>query len=166
MREGTEKFNDEAKGGYSYAEKLALVAQEAMDPSEIGLETAAQARAKIVDKPPALMKLSDFVTFEASVVPPQLRAHWAYQDLTIKPENMKAWEADWCEQHKNEYAIQGLLHSGGLAAQVGQLFTDPILGFCEMLRKAAELLEKKYEELKKTDPNPIITRDEATKESS
>ena len=167
MREGTDKYDDSNKGGYSYAEKLALAAQGHMDPQEIGLppEEAGQKAAidELDGKKPELMKLGDFVTFEASVVPIQLRAHWALQDLKIQPENPKGWEADWCEEHKAEVAIQGLLHSGGLAARIGQLFTDPILGFVQLMRKSADILEEKYNELKQTDPNPIVTREEAAK---
>lgn len=164
MREGTSKYDDKDKGGYDYAEKLRLVAAGQMDPTEIGLppeEAGQKAALNELDDKPKVMKLGDFVTFEASVVPPQLRAHWARQDLKIQPDNPKGWESDWCEQHKDEHAIQGLLHSGALAAKIGQLFKDPILGFVTMLRQSADILEQKYNELKKTDPNPIITRDEA-----
>ncbi len=164
MREGTDKYDDKANGGYSYPEKLAMAAQGLLDPTEIGLppdEAGQKAALNELDDKPKLMKLGDFATIELSVVPPQLRAHWAYQDLAIKPDNMKEYEANWCEEHKNEYAIQGLLHSGSLAARVGQLFTDPIIGFVELMHKCADILEQKYNELKKTDPNPIITRDEA-----
>ena len=164
MREGTGKYDDREQGGYSYGEKLKLVAAGQMDPQEIGLppeEAGQKAAIDELDNKPKLLKLGDFVTFEASVVPPQLRAHWARQELAIQPDNPKGWEADWCEEHKNEFAVQGLLHSGAMAARVGQLFADPILGFVEMMRKAADILEQKYNELKQTDPNPIITRDEA-----
>lgn len=164
MREGTGKYDDSDKGGYSYGEKLRLVAAGQMDPQEIGLppDLAGQKAAiDELDQKPKLLKLGDFLTVEMSVVPPQLRAHWECQDLKIKPDNPKEWEAKWCEDHKNEYAIQGLLHSGALISRAGQLFSDPILGFVEMLRKYADLVEQKYNELKQTDPNPIITRDEA-----
>ena len=167
MREGTDKYDDSKEGGYSYAEKLALAAQGHMDPQEIGLppEEAGQKAAidELDGKKPEILKLGDFMTIEMSVVPPQLRAHWAFQDLAIKPDNQKGWEANWCEEHKNEFAIQGRLHSGGLVAQVGQLFTDPILGFVQLLKTYATLVEDKYNELKQTDPNPIVTREEAAK---
>ncbi len=163
-----DKYDDSKEGGYSVAEKLAMVAQEQMDPAELGLPDAKAAKNIITgeNEKPEVMKLGDFVTFEASVVPPRLRAHWAYQDLEVKPGNQKDWEANWCEEHKDEYAIQGLLHSGAMAARVGQLFRDPILGFCELMRKNAQILEDKYNELKKTDPNPIVTRDETAKAQS
>jgi hypothetical protein len=169
MREGTDKYDDSKDGGYSYGEKLKMAAEGMLDPQEIGLpkDDAGIKAAQNELKPPTVMKLGDFVTFEASVVPPQLRAHWAWQDLAVKPsEHMKAWEAEWCADHKNEHAIQGLLHSGALAAKVGQLFTDPILGFVDLMRKAADILEQKYKELKENDPNPIITRDEAAQEEA
>jgi hypothetical protein len=170
MREGTDKYDDTEKGGYSYPEKLAMVAAEQMDPQEIGLppnedgnpKGARAAQEELEDKP-KIPKLGDFVTFEASIVPPALRAHWARQDLAIQPDNARVWEAEWCEEHKNEFAIQAMLHSGAMAARIGQLFSDPILGFVELMRKSADILEEKYNELKKTDPNPIITREEANK---
>jgi hypothetical protein len=166
MRSGTDKWDDTKDGGYSYQEKLNLVAQGAMDPQEIGLppeDAGIKAANEELNPKPKVLKLGDFVTVEASVVPPQLRAHWERQDLAIQPDNPKAWEAEWCETHKNEYAVQGLLTSGTLAARVGQIFSDPILGFVEILRKYADILEQKYNELKQTDPNPIITRDEVAK---
>ncbi len=163
-----DKYDDSAEGGYSVAEKLGMVAMEQMDPAELGLPDAKAAKQIISGEnaKPEVMKLGDFVTFEASVVPPRLRAHWALQDLAVKPDNPKDWEATWCEEHANEFAVQGLLHSGAMAAKIGQLFKDPILGFCEMLRKAAQILEDKYNELKETDPNPIITRDQAAETKS
>ena len=163
MREGTEKYDDRDKGGYSYAEKLKLVAAGHMDPKEIGLPPETEGQKAAIDEldgKPKLLKLGDFLTIEMSVVPPRLRAHWALQDLAIKPDNPKEWEANWCEEHKNEFAVQGMLHSGAMISRAGQLFSDPILGFVEMLRKYADTLEAKYNELKQTDPNPIITRDE------
>jgi hypothetical protein len=166
MREGTDKYDDTDKGGYSYAEKLALASQGLLDPQEIGLppeDAGIKAAQEELHPKPKALKLGDFVTVEASVVPPQIRARWERQDLAVQPDNSKAWEADWCEQHKNEFAIQGLLTSGFLAAKVGQIFSDPILGFVQLLRNYADLLEHKYNELKQTDPNPIMSREEYLK---
>ena len=168
MPEGTDKYDDKAKGGYSYAEKLAAVANDMMDPKEIGMSSAQEAQLKMLDQKPAEPKLGDFITFEASVVPPALRAHWARQDLKVVPTGItaKEWEQNWIKEHEGEFAIQGRLHSGTMAARVGQIFKDPILGFVELMRNAADILEQKYNELKANDPNPIITRDQKTPEKS
>jgi hypothetical protein len=163
-KDGTNKYDDSETGGYSYAEKLALVAQGLMDPTSIGLPPGDAGHKLALDeltgeeKPTP--KLADYVTFEASTVPIELRAHWARQDLKVVPTGVTAreWEANWIAEHKNEFTIQATLHSGYLMSQVGQTFTDPILGFCELMRKAADLLEAKYNELKQTDPSPIVFR--------
>jgi hypothetical protein len=164
MREGTEKYDDSAQGGYSYAEKLALAAQGLMDPQEIGLppDDAGQKRAlqEISGDEELKPKLGDFVTFEASVVPIQLRAHWARQDLKVVPSGVTAreWEEEWIKEHKHEWAVQGSLHSGTCHATLQRIYADPIIGFVEMMRQAADLLQAKYEDLKRTDPRPIIYR--------
>jgi hypothetical protein len=164
MRTGTDKYDDSKSGGYSYADKLEMVAKEWMAPEEIGLTSHDEARQEIagVEKEPQQPKLGDFVTFEASIVPPSLLAHWAYQEQKLKLplKDQREWEAKWCEEHSGEFQVQAILHTGTLMARSGQTYADPILGFCEQLHKAATLLEAKYNELKKTDPNPIITRDE------
>jgi len=171
MREGTDKYDDRDKGGYSYTEKLSLAAQGLMDPQSIGLppEEAGQKAAiqEITGQEQPGPKLGDFVTFEASIVPLELRAHWARQDLKVVPTGFVAreWEQKWIEEHKDEYASQGSLHSGTCHATLQRLYSDPILGFVEMMRQAADLLEAKYEELKRNDPNPIITRTDQAKAS-
>jgi hypothetical protein len=160
MREGTDKYDDGSKGGYSYTEKLALVAQDMMAPTEIGLTSREEAIKEITGEEDPGIKLGDFITFEASVIPNELRAHWARQDLKVAPTGVTAqeWEAAWIEEHKNEFAIQGTVHSGTCHATVQRMYTDPILGFCDMMKNTATMLETKYEEIKKNDPNPIITR--------
>lgn len=157
------QYDDSAKGGYTYEEKLGLVAQGGMDPKTIGLSSAEDAKNIILGQDKPEPKLGDFFALEASVVPIALRARWARQDLKIQPENPRGWEADWCEQHKNEHSIQSQFRCGSMAAVFGQTYTDPILGFIEIMRKAATLLEVKYAELKANDPYPIITRDEVMK---
>lgn len=158
----TNQYDDAAKGGYSYEEKLNLVAADAMDPHSIGLETAEDAKRIILGQDAPKQKLGDFVVFEASVVPLRLRAHWARKDLKVQPIGAaaKAWEADWCEQNKGSFSIQGRLRSGTMTAMVQQEFNDPILGFAVLLRQTADMIEAKYTELKKTDENPVETRDE------
>jgi hypothetical protein len=171
-REGTEKYDDSATGGYSYPEKLAAVAEGLMDPKSIGLppDKAGQKAAieEMIGQKPTLPKFGDFITFEASVVPQELRAHWARQDTGLAMDKAAAadWEAQWIEKHAKEYAIQGRIHSGTIAGQFGQIFSDPILGFCEMLRKTADMLQDRYNELLKTDPNPIVTRYDKDRETA
>jgi hypothetical protein len=172
MRDGTEKYDEAAQGGYSYADKLKAVAAGMMDPQEIGLppDQAGQKAAidEIDDKEPTKEKFGDFVQFEASVVPQELRAHWARQDTGLVMDKLAAkdWEEKWVKEHEGEFAIQGRFQSGTIAAQFGQLFRDPVLGFAEMLRKLADLVTEKYEELKKADPNPIVTRYDTERKSS
>lgn len=146
--------------GLSYKEKLEMAASGLIDPQEIGIASQEDAVAKVLGEAPMQPKLGDFVTFECSVVPLELRAHWARQDLKIIPSNPTEWEADWIKSNKNSYALQGEMRSGTTACRVGQLFTDPVLGFADLMRKAADMLEKRYEELKATDEDPIITRAE------
>ncbi len=162
MREGTDKYDQSEEGGYSYAEKLALVSQELMAPQEIGLTSSAEAIKEITGEEEVGPKLGDFITFEASVIPLRLRAHWAWQEQTIKTQGatQKEFEAKWAEDHKDEYAIQGSMHSGTCHATLQRLYADPIIGFVEMIRQCGDLLEAKYNDLKKTDPNPVITRDD------
>ncbi len=152
--------------GFSYAEKLSLVAAGNMDPKEIGVASAEEAQLKILGEAPPQVKLGDYVMFEASVVPLALRAHWAAQELKVIPTDKKAWEEQWIEKNKNTFAIQGQIQSGTCMARAGQIYSDPILGLCEQMHRAADLLKEKYEELKKTDPNPILTRDEIRQQKS
>lgn len=149
--------------GPSYKEKLEMVAAGMIDPKEVGVTSQEEAVAKMLGEAPILPKLGDFVTFECSVVPLELRAHWARQDLKIIPTNPQEWEQDWIKANKDSYALQGEMKSGTIACRVGQMFKDPILGFTELMRKAADMLEKRYNELKETDPNPLITREEILK---
>jgi hypothetical protein len=168
MREGTDKYDDKEQGGYDYGEKLALVAQGLMDPKSIGLPPGDDGQRKayeeITGKPTLAAKLGDFVTFEASTIPNEIRAHWARQELKVIPAGLtaKEWELKWIDDHKGEVAVQGTLHSGTCHSVMQRLYTDPILGFANMLRGAAEMLEQKYEELKKNDPEPIIYRETPT----
>ncbi len=161
------KYDDSAEGGYSYLEKLALVAQGNMDPKEIGMVTADDAIMEITGAKKTRPFLGDWVTFEASVIPIAVLAQWALQELKIKPTDIVQWKADWCEQHKEKarWKIQSLMRSGNVQAQAEQTFTDPILGFAEMMRKAAILLELRYEQLKKEYPDkPFKTRDDLAAE--
>ena len=161
----TPKYDDSATGGYSYLEKLALVAQGSMDPKEIGMADANEAHRELMGEPrKAEPYLGDWITFEASVVPMSIRSRWARQDLKIVPTNTREWEAEWAEQHKDEFRVQAIMRSGNIMAQLDQTFVDPIKGFGELLRKAADALESRYETLKKESKQPIKTRDDIANE--
>jgi hypothetical protein len=161
------KYDDSKKGGYSYLEKLALVAQECMDPKEIGMADADEARNMLLGKKPVPPFFGDWMTFEASVVPLSIRAKWAFDDLKIKPDNRRDWEASWAESHKDEYHIQAIFRSGSVMAQVDQTFTDPIAGFADLMVKTSELLKKKFAELLEKDDGPAFkTRDDLKEENN
>ena len=160
-REGTEKYNDADKGGYNYAEKLALAAQGMMDPKEIGMTSQEDAIKAITGEEKPSPKAGDFITFHASTIPNEVRARWARSELKVIPQDFAAdeFEQKWVEERDGiEFAVQGEMHCGTLFTQMRQLYRDPILGFAHMLRHAADLLETKYNELKATDPNCILSR--------
>lgn len=159
-------YDDTAKGGYSYLEKLALVSKGQMNPKEIGMASADDAIYEITGTKAPLPFLGDWITFEASVVPLGVRSQWARQDLKIIPPNPAEWEAEWREAHKTEFHVQAILKSGSVAANVDQKFTDPILGFAEMLRRAADLLVVRYEQIKNENPEkPVKTREDLAAEA-
>lgn len=142
------KYDDSAKGGYSYAEKLALVAQEAMAPEEIGLVSAEQA--KDIIEPPK-RKLGDFLTFEVSEVPKDLQALWAYQESKIVLDNeaKQAYMDNWKKEHEGEIRLQGRVRSGTALAQLDLKVTDKIEGFCLLMEQAAEIVREEYANEKK-----------------
>lgn len=143
-----EKYDDSAKGGYSYAEKLEAVAAGNMAPEEIGMASAEEAQLQIVPDSKRQPVFGTTMMFRAGVVPLELRAFWAEQEhkqarKIISSDSNFDKEA-WMKANANEFPIQGDLICGQAAAKFAQKFKDPILGMCEMLRKAADLLEKKY----------------------
>jgi hypothetical protein len=144
------KYDDSAKGGYSYAEKLEAVAAGNMAPEEIGMASAEEAQLQIVPDSKRKPVFGTTMMFRAGVVPLELRAFWAEQEYKearkiISSETNFDKEA-WMEANKNEFPIQGDLICGQAAAKFARKFKDPILGMCEMLRVAATMLEKKYTE--------------------
>jgi hypothetical protein len=161
------KYDDSQTGGYSYSEKLALVAKGLMEPKEIGMASADDAIYEItgLKKPDAQPWLSDFITFEASVVPLEVRAQWARQEEKVIPADSVGWKEAWMDKHRNEHRIQAILRSGNIKAMLDQTFTDPIYGFAELLRQASDMLTQKYEEIKQTNPEkPVKTREEINTE--
>lgn len=154
----SDKYDDKEKGGYGYAEKLALVAKGLMNPNEIGMASADEAIFEITGTKPPPPFLGDWVTFEASVIPLEVQSKWARQALKVIPTNPAEWEAEWREKHKNEFRLQGILRSGSCMAQVDQTYTDPILGMAELMGRAAKILLDRYDQLKKETDKPIKTR--------
>jgi hypothetical protein len=157
----SDKYDDSQKGGYSYSEKLALVSKGLMDPHEIGMTSQDDAIYEItgLKPPPKVGFLGDWVTFEASVVPLEVRSKWARAEQKVIPPDPKMWEAEWRQEHQKEHQIQGILRSGNVQARVDQIFTDPILGFAELLRRVSDMLLVRYEQLKKENPeHPFKTR--------
>jgi hypothetical protein len=148
---GTENYDDSAKGGYSYAEKLQQVALGNMDPKEIGMASQEDAQLKIEPKEAVKPKIGTTVMFRAGAIPMELRVMWARQQHNAERKIISAEtdfdEAAWIEANKNEYPIQGDLICGQAAAKFQQTFKDPVLGLCQMLKKAGAMLEAKYMEL-------------------
>ncbi len=160
------QYDDTEKGGFTYLEKLALVAKGQMNPNEIGMASQDDAIYEITGKKRPDAWLGDWVTFEASIVPLNVRAQWARQALKVVPTDTAQWEADWRAEHKDEHQVQGILKSGSVGAVVDQTYADPILGFAEMLRRAATMLEQRYEEIKIANPDkPIKTREDLAAEA-
>jgi len=73
---------------------------------------------------------------------------------------MIEWQKNWVEKHKSEHLAQGRMSSGSNAAQFGQVYSDPILGFAELLRQTATMLEQRYEQIKAINDHPVKTREE------
>jgi hypothetical protein len=140
------KYDDKDKGGYSYAEKLKMVAEEQMDPKEIGLASADDAKLQIMPDAAPKRQLGDFITFEASAVPLDLRAQWAYSEEKIIPPDKAAWIAEWKEKNKDSIVLQSRVRCGTALATAGRTVSDMVLGFCVMLEDAAALIRKEYEE--------------------
>lgn len=162
----SDKYDDTETGGYSYLEKLAMTAKGLLDPKEIGMASADEAIFEITGGKPPSPFLGDWVTFEASVVPLAVRSKWARQDIKVIPTNPAEWEAEWREAHKHEFLVRGLLKSGSVGTQIEQTSTDPILGFAEMLRRAADMLISRYEQIKNESPEkPFKTREDLAAEA-
>lgn len=142
-------MTDENPNDYTYAEKLQLVAQELMDPKEIGITTAEEAQNLIVLKSPGpTPHLGDFCTFEVSEVPHALRAKWAKQDRKLV-EVGDNFEADWIEANKDNHLLQARLRCGNVGHMLEQTVSDVVLGFAAMLAQAGgllELMKKRFDE--------------------
>lgn len=159
-----------ATGDYTYEEKLAAVAAELMDPKEVGLVSAEEAKLKLLPPEQQEVKFGDMVEFVAGVVPLVLRAQWELSEtkIVLAPADKDAWIKNWITEHKNDYLIQGKMHCGSALAQFERSYKDPILGLAAMLRLCGDMLEKKYlgEELPPSTEPKIEKRDAQTNEST
>lgn len=157
-----------ASGEYTQEEKLALVAANMMAPEEVGLTSAEDAQKQIMPPEKQELKLGKGLRLECWIVPPEIRAEWAYGDtkIILAPTDKTAWIEKWLEDNKNTFLIQARLHCGNGHMEFEQLFKDEVLGLCAMTKTAAEKLEKLYlgnEAVKDNPPQPETT-DESPKQ--
>lgn len=127
---------------FTYAEKLELINRGEMDPNELGL-TADEAgpQLAVMDDAPVEVRLGQVLNLKIGVVPIELRAHWAEQESKI----IGGFDKEkWMAEHRDTFELQGQLNCGNATARFGQLFRDPIIGFCQLMRQAADRLETEY----------------------
>lgn len=146
-------------------EKLMLVEKGMMDPKELGLpgrDVEENPNLQVLPDAPKRPVFGTTVLFRAGVVPLKLRALWAKQENKILPFD----ESGWMEEHKNEFPVQSELHCGNLFGKFAQTFLDPVLGLVQMMRQAADKLEKAYAEPEAVphDVNELTTTNEPTPE--
>ncbi len=152
----TDMYDDSAKGGYSYAEKLKAVADGLMDPKEIGMASAEDAQIKLVPDANKKPVFGTTLMFRAGCVPIELRLHWAEQEFkknrTIVSADATGFDKEaFLAVEKDKYPIQGDLICGQANAKFGQTFSDPVIGLAQMLRIAADKLEAYYLDATKTE---------------
>jgi hypothetical protein len=147
--------NDPHPTKYTYAEKLALIQKGLMAPEDLGIvPTAAEASeatagGEIIDPefdPNKKPELGDFIVFQASEVPPDLRAEWARLDAKAKTK-IVPFEFDkeaWKKEHENEHQVQCKAQCGTASMMVEGMFSDKILGLCNMLDAAAKQFREFY----------------------
>jgi hypothetical protein len=130
---------------FTNEEKLDLIEKGLMDPAEMGLTCKPSELPAVMGEAPKILppavtvpKLGNWLTFEASPVPPDIRAMWAKQDAVIIPFDVEAYK----EQIKDEALIQVIFRCGNLQAKLEQLVKADALheGFAMMLEKAAAAL--------------------------
>jgi hypothetical protein len=152
-----------AKNSYTDAEKLELINRGLMDPAELGLTAPTDSGPDLKVLPDAApeVKLGSVVNVRIAVVPIELRLAWAEQEEKV----IGAFDREaWIEIHRDEFAIQGELACGNVKARFAQLFKDPVLGFAQLLRQAADRLEEAY--TKGADVNADNKTDEIDKQNS
>lgn len=150
-KDDTSAYDDTAKGGLSYGEKLALVANDLIDPAEVGLKSAEEAKLQIMPPPEQRPLLGDFVTFEASEVPPPLRAKWAREATNIV-QTSKGAERDldeaWIEENQKSMLIQSRMrygtHLGTFQQEFDRTQIPKVLAFAHFMRVCAGKLEELF----------------------
>lgn len=157
--------DNDIDNGYTYEEKLRMVAEGGMDPKEIGMTTAEEAHLELMPAPEKPNKLGSSAMFQVGSVPIELRVEWA--EITAKAENkILPFVFDreaWVAEHKHEFLIQGRLDCGTARLMFQQSCNDEMLGICAAMHTAADLLEAKYKE-GATTPTEVKT-DEAVAQS-
>lgn len=139
------KDRDPNPTSFTNEEKLDLIEQGLMDPAEMGLTcrpselpVVAGEAPRILPPPVSVPKLGNWLTFEASPIPLDVRADWARQDAKIIPFDVEGWK----EEHKGEAEIDVILRCGNLQARFRQTVKADALheGFALMLERGAEAL--------------------------
>lgn len=145
---------------FTHEEKLALVADGAMAPEEVGLASAEEAKLQIEPEQKARPNFGNEVFLQAGVVPIELRAEWAYDEMKVQlaPKDKTAWIQDWIEKNQKTYRVQASVRSGNIQAKFERTFTDPVLGLAAMLVLAGQQMEAAY-----MGTNPEPNSDEADK---
>lgn len=135
-----------ATGEYTQSEKMALVAAEMMDPKEVGLTSAEDAQKQIMPEEAAKLQLGKGLRFECWIVPPEIRAEWAYTDtkIILAPTDKAEYIKKWLEDNKSTFLMQARLHCGNGHMEFEQMFKDEVLGLCAMTKTAGEKLEQLY----------------------
>lgn len=137
---------------YTPQEKLELIARGLMAPEELGLASAEEAQAlELEQKGPPPQRFQDYITFEASEVPMELKAKWAQAELKIIPDNVNQWRNDWIEKHKNEHTIQARIRCGNALGVLQRTVTEPLRGMILLMREAADKIEEGYNQQLKED---------------
>jgi hypothetical protein len=141
--------SDPSPEAYTPTEILEQVALGNMSPLDAGItgpipiigeSQPDPANLRVLPKGPTPRKFGEQMEFQASVVPLTIRAEWERQDAKIIPFDTEAW----IEQHKNEYRVQAMLACGNGVLRLDETYSDGVLGFCDIMRKAAQMLEEAY----------------------
>lgn len=138
------KDGDSSPNEYTRDEKLKLVASDLMDPKEVGMVSAEEAKLELLPEAAKTITLGDAVNFQCGIVPLEIRAEWARQDLVVVPTDISAWKKDWMDLNRNTFRVQGVMQCGTAVAKFERTFSDPTLGLALMLKIAGEMLEKQY----------------------
>jgi hypothetical protein len=154
MSDSINQYDDTAKGGYTYEEKLKMVSEGMMDPKEIGMPEGKQGEVEAKKQLPP--ELGDTVYFIAKEIPIYLVAQNEMKKLTVQPANPRKWMADWTDDNIDKHVVQARIESGNQQGGMQRVVTDPFLGMLILMREAADLLEAKYHELNKPK---VITPD-------